>query len=86
MKMVFQSILCLGLVMSGLMWVLSQAKRELYEDPPQFVIDLINEEDRDFTSEWSYWTRHNYWVQQTTHADEVFWVLLCTLIMTWKVS
>ena len=79
MKMVFQAILCFGLLISGILWLASQAKRDLACHPPSFIPELHQQQ-------WDLWCWEEYRVQQTTHADEVFWVLFCTLIMTWKVS
>lgn len=86
MKMVFQSVLCLGLAISELVWLLSQARRELANNPPDIIPHMTSEQEVVYKHSWRLWCYQNWNVQQTTHADEVFWVLFCTLIMTWKTS
>jgi len=84
MKLAFQCLLVLTMVLSLLVWWISTTKLHLLSRPPEF--SSYDGKDRQKTL--SEWTAHveKPIFQQTTHADETFWVCLCAFILMMKVK
>jgi len=83
MKMAFQTILWIVMICSGLLWMLSQGKIRLYD---LWIQDVDSDKMLEFVKS-DIWQRviEEPIIQQTTHADEVFWICLVAWILTLKV-
>lgn len=83
MKLAFQCLLVVTMLLSLIVWWISTAKLHISSRLP----DFSNYHGKDWEKTFSEWSSYvdKPIIQQTTHADETFWVCMCAFILTMKV-